>query len=436
MLTILWFLLVAFLLTTSFVWLLDHNGNVIVTWLGYQVQTDMLTAILLAVFFSLTTFIISYFLARLLAIRFPALLRLLFKRSYTRSLERLVLKHRRGFDATTELLLALEIGDKKSTDVLQKKFEKLIRHIGLNDFFRGKILFDKQQFSKSAEIFEKFTNNPHAKILVLRSKFELSLQDQDGVRAIAYAKQILSVQRDNFEIAKQLFILYKKCGLWQDAKTLIREYGSEKFRDELQKRDVAVINTALALEAYQQKKFLLAIKHTNIALKAEINFLPALEIRLKSWLKLGLGFKVSWEIKSLWKDNPHLILAEIFDLVNRKSSAKTRIKMMKNLVEANGQSALGKIAIGIVAFRAGDYATAKEFLILSSLQQKTYRVYKLLAATEKALGNEIEAKKNSAKRDMFECDDHYRCSSCGHLSSRWNAKCSSCDSYDSIEWNR
>lgn len=435
MLSIIWFLFIAFILSTLFVWLLDHNGNVLVTWLGYQAQTDILTAILIAIFFSLSLFVFSYLLARLLAIKFPALLRFLFKRSYIRSLEKLVLKHRLGFDAMSELLLALEISDKKSMEELRKKFEKLIKHSKLNDFFLGKIFFEKQQFSKSIEFFEKFPNNPHAKILVLRSKFELALQDQDETKAIAYAKQILSVQHDNFETAKQLFILYKKHGLWQKAKDLISKYGGGKFRDELQKRDLVVINTALALDAYKQRKFLLAIKHTNLALKAENNFLPSLEIRLKSLIKLGLGFKANWEIKSLWKDNPHLILAEIFDLANRKSSAKARVKMMKTLAEKNPQSAIGNLSIGTTAFRVGDYVTAKEFLALSLAQQKTNRAYKILAATEKALGNETEMKKNLAKRNMLECDDHYHCGSCGHQSTKWSAKCTSCDAYDSVEWS-
>jgi uncharacterized membrane-anchored protein len=436
MFTVLWFLLITFFITSSFVWLLDHNGSVVITWLGYQVQADMLTAIVLAAFFSLMAFVISYVIARILAIKFPTLLRALFKRSYVRSLEKLVLKHRRGFDSMVELMLALEISDKESAQNLHKKLEKFIKHSGLNDFFSGKILFEKGDFAKAAEIFEKFSNNSHAKIMVLRAKFELAIQSQDETKAIAYAKQILSVHHENLDVAKRLFSLYKKRGMWQDAKNLARDHGDEKFREELQKRDLAVINTALASELYMQKKFLLAIKHANIALKAENHFLPALEIRLKSWIKLGLGFKASWEIKALWKENPHLILAEIFDLINREYSAKARIKLMRNLAETNPQSPIGKLAVGIVAFRSGDYASAKEFLVLASMQQKNYRVYKLLAATEKALGNEAESKKNLAKLEMFECDDHYRCQSCGHVSSKWSAKCTSCDNYDSIEWNR
>ena len=317
----------------------------------------------------------------------------------------------------------------------QKKFVKLIKNPSLNNFFLGKLAFQEQDFLKSSELFAKFGENKHAKVLVLKSKFKLALQNQDEITAIAYAKQILLVKRDSFETATTLFALYKKRGLWQDAKALISEYGSEQFKDELQKRDMAVINTALAFEAYQQKKFLLAIKHSNIALKAENNFLPAQEIVLKSWLKLGFTFKVSWKIKSLWRTNPHLIFAEIFDLMNRKSSAKSRIKAMRKLADLNKESALGKLAVGIVAFRAGAFQAAKDYLNLSLLQEKTYRAYKLLAFAEKALGNDLDCKKNLIKSEMLSKDDHYLCNSCFHLSSKWSAKCTSCESYDSLEWN-
>jgi uncharacterized membrane-anchored protein len=51
MLTILWILLASFFLAASFSWLLDHNGNVLITWLGYELQTDVLTAILISALF-------------------------------------------------------------------------------------------------------------------------------------------------------------------------------------------------------------------------------------------------------------------------------------------------------------------------------------------------------------------------------------------------
>jgi len=434
MIAVLWFLFLASIIATSLVWLLDHNGVVLITWLGYEAKTDILTAILLAIFFTFLVFVFSYILARILAIRFPNLLKLFFKRNYVKRLEKLVHRHHKAFELMAQLSLALEVNDKKYATDLQKKFSKLVKYPDLNNFFLGKIFFEKEEFSKAAEYFMKFGENKHAKILVLKSKLQLALQNKDDVTAIAYAKQILSVKQDSFDTAKSLFALYKKRGLWQEAKAMILQYGSDQFKDELQQRDIAVINSALALEAYQQKKFLLAIKHAKIALKSEDNFLPALEVMLKSWLKLGLTFKVVWKIKSLWRDNPNLVLAEIFDMANRKYSPQNRVKAMKKLAELNNDSALGKLAVGIIAFKTGQYETAKEFLHLSILKEKTNRAYKILANVEKALGSQEECKKNLAKSQMFERDDHYTCNSCARVSSKWSAKCDSCGSYDSLEW--
>jgi uncharacterized membrane-anchored protein len=435
MFAILWFLIIASAISVSLVWALDNNGSVLINWLGYEISTDVLTASLIAIFFVAMIFAFSFLLARLLAIKFPNLLKKFFTKSHLKNLEKLVLKNSQAFDLMTKLLLSLEVEDKKTSKDLQKKVSDLAKNQEFNNFCLGKIAFQDKDFSKAAELFSKFEDNRHAKILELKSKLKLALHQDEEASAIAYAKQILLLKRDSIETTTILFSLYKKHGLWQEAKSLIAEYGPEQFKDELQKRDLAIINSSLAFEAYQKKKFLTAIKYANIALKAENGFLPAQEVRLKSWLKLGFNFKVSWQIKGLWSNSPHLIFAEIFDLINRKSSAKSRIKSMKKLADLNKESSLGKLAMGIVAFRAGSFQVAKDCLNIAIAQEKTYRAYKLLAFTQKALGNDLEYKNNLLKAEMLPKDDHYFCNSCSHLSSKWNAKCSSCGTYDSLEWN-
>lgn len=435
MLTIFWFLFVALALTTSIVWLLDNNGIVLINWLGFEVRTDIFTAILVAIFFSLMIFAVSYILARIASIKFPNLLRVLFKKTYSQRLEKILLRHNKAFDLMAQLMLSLEVGDKESSKKLQEKVQKLTKRSPLNNFFLAKISFQDGQFDKSAETFAKFGENKHAKILVLKSKLDLALQNGDEVAAIAYAKQILTDKSNNLGAAKILFSLFKKSGMWQEAKSLIKEYGQDYFKDELQSHDLAVMNSALASESYREKKFVSAIKYSNLALKAESNFLPAIEIKLKSWLKLGFVFKVRWQTKSLWRDNPHLIFAEIFDLTYRKSDNKNRIKAIKKFAEVNKDNSLGKLAIGLVSFRVGNYELAKEFLNAAIAQEKTYRAYKILAFVHKASGNEEEANKHFKKAELMSKDDHYTCNSCGHLSSRWAVKCSSCNSYDSLEWS-
>lgn len=435
MLLILWILFLVLAIASPLLWTLDNSGFVLINWLGYEVKTNILTAILLAIIFTFLIVFLSYLLTKILSLKFPDLLKIFFKKNYAKHLEKIIRKHHRAFELSSQLLLALEVNDQKLAEKLQKEFSKLVKNRHLNDFFLAKIFFEKKEFSKSYELFAKFSDNKNAKILALKSKLEFALQNHDETAAIAYAKQIISTKDNDLKTAKTLFSLYKKLGLWQDSKELVAKFGAEKFKDELQKRDIAVINTAVALELYQKKNFFAALKQAKLALKAEENFLPALEIMLKSWIKLGFAFRARWLIKKLWRENPHLIFSEIFDLTYRKSPAKIRIKRIKELSRLNEESTLEKLVIGITAFRAGEREIAKEFLRLSLLQQKTYRACKIMATIAKSEGDKESYKKYSTKAEILPKDDHYFCNSCRHLSSKWSAKCSVCGTHDSLEWN-
>lgn len=89
MLTILWYIFIVFIFTTSLVWIIENNGSILINWLGYEIQTDILTAILICAFSLTLVALISYFLTRLLAIKFPQLLKLLFKKVILKNLNKL-----------------------------------------------------------------------------------------------------------------------------------------------------------------------------------------------------------------------------------------------------------------------------------------------------------------------------------------------------------
>lgn len=89
MLTIFWYIFLVFILTTPLVWILENNGSIVINWLGYEIQTDILTALLICAFSLTLVALISYILTRLLAIKFPQLLRLLFKKATPKNLNKL-----------------------------------------------------------------------------------------------------------------------------------------------------------------------------------------------------------------------------------------------------------------------------------------------------------------------------------------------------------
>lgn len=73
------FLFIASVITASVVWMLDHDGSIIISWLGYEARTDILTGILLTIIFTLTVSVLAYIIAKILAIRFPGFSKLFFK---------------------------------------------------------------------------------------------------------------------------------------------------------------------------------------------------------------------------------------------------------------------------------------------------------------------------------------------------------------------
>lgn len=196
MFTILWIIIVAASITFGLVWLINNNGLVLITWLGYEIRVDVLTSILLASFFIILLLAISYLLARILAVRFPRFLRKLFKKSYVKSLEKIIHKNNQSFDIITELMLALEANDQKKTKKLSKKLFKSLKNEELEAFLRGKIAFQKQDFTKAIDYFAKIDDNNHAKLLFLKSKLQLALQKKDDVAAVAYTQQISSLKND------------------------------------------------------------------------------------------------------------------------------------------------------------------------------------------------------------------------------------------------
>ena len=435
MLTILWYIFLVFILTTSLVWIIENNGSIVINWLGYEVQTDILTSLLIFAFFLTLVALISYFLTRLLAIKFPQLLKLLFKKSYTKKLEQIIINHHLGFETLSKLLLAMEVDDFENAKKIHKDFSKQIKYKNLNNFFEAKFAIEKGNFDVSEKYFAQYEENQHAKILLLKSKLKIAIKNKEDQRAIEIAKQILVMKKDSLKTAQDLLKLYKRNGNWQSAKVLINEFGIAEFGEELQKRDLIILNTSLAQEALKNKKYLRAIKYSKMALLNNEQFLPANEILIKSWIKLGLKFKAIAIIKNLWKESPHLVLAEIYCALYRKASLKNRIYSIKKLAILNADSTIGNIAIAIVAYRAGSFQIAKEFLNLAIIKEKNENTYRLLAYSEKHLGNKDEFFRNITIAKMLPKNNKYICNNCGHASLKWSASCEKCSSYDSIQWN-
>ena len=63
------FLLTSLIIATLLTWILDREGSVIINWLGYEVKTGILTAILITIFFAWLIFSLSYIATKVITKR-------------------------------------------------------------------------------------------------------------------------------------------------------------------------------------------------------------------------------------------------------------------------------------------------------------------------------------------------------------------------------
>lgn len=434
MIIISWYIFIIFITSISVIWLLENNGSMVINWLDYQVQTDIFTAILIIIFICALLIFITNILTRLLAIRFPQLLKFFFKKNYTSKLEKIILKHHQGLDELLKLLLAMENDEITESKKLHKNFQKLIKHNELNNFLLGKFALEDQDFDRAKKIFSHLHINDNSKILFLKTKLKIAINKQQDLEAIDIAKEILSIKKDNVKIAQELLKLYRKNAKWHDAKKLIDAFGAKKLSAAMQHKDIMIINCAIALEYYTNKKYLKAFKHVRMALKYDQNFLPANVILIKLLIKFGFKFLAIRKLKYNWKKAPHLIYSDIFSQLHRRKSKIKRLKLIKKFAFINHNSILSNIAIARCAFRCCDYLNAKEYLNLALTNHQNYNLYNLLAHTEKFLGNQEEYIKNLKIAHNFPKENYYHCSNCHYSSNIWQATCNNCGSFDSYQY--
>ncbi len=395
MFTVFWFIIALFLITYSVTWLIDNNGSVIVNWLGYEMQTDVLTIIIITIILTIVIIFLATFVTRILAIKFPSLLKFFFKRNYTRSLEKIISRHHQGFEELSSLLLAIENSDEKYTKLHLKNFSKKIKNKKINDFIRGKIALEAKDNDNVVKYFSQFLNNNNANILSLKARFNIALAQNDETRVIAWGKQLCKLG-NNIEIAKILIPYCKKHGLWHDVKELLKIIGAD-IDGQLDVNEIDALNLFEMKYFYQKHKFFKAIKITKILLAKEknsnIDSTLASSILIKSLIKLGFRFYVAKKIKNLWQKNPQIFLIALYNFNFRKFSNQRRLNFLKKLLKNSSDQNIANFAIAHLQFKLGSYQKSIDILQDLISHDPSKRAYQILAKSHQMLGNEDERQK-------------------------------------------
>lgn len=429
-----WYVFVIFILSVSIVWIIENNGTILINWIGYEIETDIFSALLLFTFFVVFFVLLILVITKLLSFKFPKLYKLFFKRSYVKKLEKIIKNHHKAFDNITNIMIAIEANEIEDAKKIFNNLQKNTKHKLLNNFFIGKFALKNNNIEEAKIIFNDYDENPYAKILLLKTEFKQALTENNVVKAINIATKILELKTHEIDVAKELLMLYLKVGKFLEIHDLLKKFGYKKLANKFSKRELLILNTALAKDALQIKKYLTSLKYCRKALKIDVNFLPIQIIYLKTFLKIGLNKIAILNLKKYWNKCPNLALVEIFYFINRKSKIKKKLKKLRKFIFSINNKDLANIIFAKFALKNNEYSLAKECIIKANYLCNPINSYLLMSNIEKKLGNQNEyinflnIAKNIQNRSHFECDK------CHHKSAKWDNNCPNCNAFDSYKF--
>jgi HemY protein len=434
-----WFFIKVGLVVAAAVWLADRPGRVSITWLGYNIDLAVGTALAVLVVFILAL----YLLWRLwhMLRRVPG--------DYT--LFRRNRRQAKGFRALTKGLVAVAAGDAAEAKRLSRTAHGLLEHSPLTLLLAAQAAQMEGDEHAAGRYFEALAKNPEAALLGLRGLTTAALKRGDETAALVHSETALQSHPHAEWAAETAHRLQVKLGkpAEESLKALVRA-GAMTAKEGQRRRAVLLAERARLhlLPESENADHDTGLRSAREALKLDAGLVPARLILAHLLIRLGKKREASKLIEQNWDSNPHPLLARAYI----EAEPGERMKRLERLQRQNPEHPETHRALGTAALAAGLWGEARrhlEKLVAAEragggLSHGTCRAMAALEDGERADPKSAQA----AVRQWLDAaaeaqpDPAWICSVCGHpgeagpASGHWQAVCPHCSSIDSFRWQR
>lgn len=292
-------------------WLADQPGSVTITWLGYEIRTSAFVgAVVLAAV--VTALILAWALLRFMLTR-PAAMA-----SYLRDRRR-----RQGFDALTQGLLAIGVGDRALAQRYAAVARRNLPNEPLTALLKAQAAQLKGDRASARRAFASMLDRKETELLGLRGLFLEAKRGNDNEAARAIAEQVVRRDPQLAWSVNALFDMQARAGDWENALntlSLARKHGNIEPDVALRRRAVLLTAEARELEATEPDK---ALALATEALRLAPSLVPAAEIAGRLLASKGDSRQASRLIARTWKLAPHPDLALVYAFAKPGSRPET-----------------------------------------------------------------------------------------------------------------
>jgi HemY protein len=367
MIRVVLFLVAVALIATGLVWFADRPGDVVVTWMGYHIETSLMVAAL-ALALLIVVILMLWSIARAI-LRSPEQVSLFFR--HRRAM--------RGYLAISRGLIAIGSGDMR----LARRSADDAARLSPGDPLTLLLTAQSAQLAGdrigAERAFHEMARHENTKLLGLRGLYIEAQRRNDPAAARRVAAEAAKVAPE-LSWAGQA-VLDDRCanGDWAGALSALEHMkGGLEKSDYRRKRAVLLTARAQALDESDRDASRLAVLD---AVKLAPDLVPAAALAGRRLAEAGDARRASKILIAAWKLKPHPDIAEAYANLRFGDTAQARLKRMQALEDKTSGGIEGVLAVARAALDARDFDTARKSLA-PYLNAPTRRVATLMAEIE------------------------------------------------------
>ncbi|MEM7633094.1 MAG: heme biosynthesis HemY N-terminal domain-containing protein [Pseudomonadota bacterium] len=388
-----------------FAWLADQPGDLKLRWLGYELETSLMAAVIMLAGLILVVWITWSLLMWLLDR--PGAFGGWFKSR----------RQRKGKQALSSGLIAVASGDGEAAQTHARTAAAILGDDPMVKLLDAQTAQLRGDNVRVRQLFEEMAEQPETRLLGLRGLHTDAVRQSDMKRARALAEEAVRIN-PKVSWAGKAVLSYQSTS--EDWPAISRTIDIQKSASLIDRKTAnlkhAVVLTAQAAEAESKNDkdaYDLALR----AHKLDPSLVPAAVIAARHATADGSLRKAAKIIEKTWNMTPHPDLADAYGHVRSGDSALDRLKRIKSLVAKSG-GIEGAVALATAAIDALEWKTAREALSAYAHDRPQARICGLMAEIEEGeFGDKGRAREWLARAVRAPRDPAWTAD--GHISRVW-----------------
>ncbi len=343
---------------------------------------------------------------------------------------------RRGMDALELSVVALAAGDSKTAFAKAQRANKDLDRPVLTNLLVARAAKAEGKTKAVEEAYKNILKTGTGRFVATRGLMEERAAIGDDETARKLGQKALEMNPNDLPTINMLFDLQLKDRDWEGARqTLKVKVKAEKMPADVARRREAVIAISEAKTMNPAEDQTAYDEIVTQAYRLAPNLVPGAVMAAKMHAKAGNMRAADSTIVKAWNSNPHPDLAEAYASLVPNETPEARLRRFKVLTKRQKDNPETKMLSAELLIAAEDFPGARRAMKELASNPETARQLAIMAAIEHGEGADDTIVRAYLARAMKASrGPQWVCGNCGYIHGEWQAICSDCGQFDTLDW--